>query len=423
MTVGQRIAQKRKELGLSQESLGEQLGVSRQAIYKWESDAALPEVEKLVALSRIFSVPVGYLLGVEDAPEGAGSDAAGGGAPESGELTGEQLRMVEEIVERYLAAAPKAAPARPRRGRTVLAALALIAVAAALVSLFSRLDRVTQDYQNLQSSISRIDSNVNGQIGSIANRVEEILKSQNDLTADYEAKLLEVRPGEDTAAFSLRAVPRTYTEGMSALFQADCDGQVVEIPGTLGEGQEFSAQLVCPLRNSITLSVVFVTGDKRETQRLDVYLGLYDSSFPYLWFSGNLWFDADEKELPAAAWLAETMLDMENSFADVPGQAAAASIRVGLFRDRKLVAWYGEEQRETNIDGERRLMDFYVRPAGITMEKGSVYCEAVVLTDEYGRVRIYQDTPLEWKETEQRWESVSSYESALSSEGWDLGGE
>ena len=415
MTVGQRIAQKRKELGLSQESLGEQLGVSRQAIYKWESDAALPEVEKLVALSRIFSVPVGWLLGVEDAPEGTD-----GGAPESGELTGEQLRMVEEIVERYLAAAPKAAPARPRRGRTVLAALALIAVAAALISLFSRLDQVTRDYQSLQNSISRIDSNVNGQIGSIANRVEEILKSQNDLTADYEAKLLEVRPGEDTAVFSLRAVPRTYTEGMSALFQADCDGQVVEIPGELGEGQEFSARLVCPLRNSITLSVVFVTGDKRETQRLDVYSSLYDSSFPDLWFSGNLWFDADEKELPTGAWLAETMLE-ENSFDDVPGKAAAASVRVGLFRDRKLVVWYGEEQRKINVDGELRLMDFYVRPAGITMEKGSVYCEAAVVTDEYGRVRIYQDTPLEWKETEQRWESVSSYESILSPEDWDLG--
>lgn len=39
MTVGQRIAQKRKELGLSQEGLGDKLGVSRQAIYKWESDA------------------------------------------------------------------------------------------------------------------------------------------------------------------------------------------------------------------------------------------------------------------------------------------------------------------------------------------------------------------------------------------------
>lgn len=62
MTVGQRIAQKRKELGLSQEGLGERLGVSRQAIYKWESDATLPEIEKLINLSREFSVSVDWLL-------------------------------------------------------------------------------------------------------------------------------------------------------------------------------------------------------------------------------------------------------------------------------------------------------------------------------------------------------------------------
>ena len=79
MTVGERIAQKRKELGLSQEGLGERLGVSRQAIYKWESNASLPEIDKLVALSRIFSVTVGWLLGVEEpaAPESSPARPAG----------------------------------------------------------------------------------------------------------------------------------------------------------------------------------------------------------------------------------------------------------------------------------------------------------------------------------------------------------
>ena len=90
MTTGQRIAQKRKEAGLSQETLGAELGVSRQSIYKWESDTALPEIDKLVALSRRFGVTVGWLLGVEEAPETAS-------APDSGELTDAQLKMVEEI--------------------------------------------------------------------------------------------------------------------------------------------------------------------------------------------------------------------------------------------------------------------------------------------------------------------------------------
>ena len=42
MTLGERIAEKRKENGLSQEALGEELGVSRQSVYKWESGSALP---------------------------------------------------------------------------------------------------------------------------------------------------------------------------------------------------------------------------------------------------------------------------------------------------------------------------------------------------------------------------------------------
>ena len=66
MTIGQRIAEERKRLGLSQEALGERLGVSRQAISKWESDASVPEIDKLIVLSKLFSVSVGWLLGVED---------------------------------------------------------------------------------------------------------------------------------------------------------------------------------------------------------------------------------------------------------------------------------------------------------------------------------------------------------------------
>lgn len=58
-TLGGRIQAFRKTAGLSQEALGEQLGVSRQAVSRWESDAAVPELEKLIAMSRLFGVTVG----------------------------------------------------------------------------------------------------------------------------------------------------------------------------------------------------------------------------------------------------------------------------------------------------------------------------------------------------------------------------
>lgn len=52
----------RKNSGLSQEQLAEQLNVSRQAISKWEQGTAVPESEKLISISNYFGVTVDYLL-------------------------------------------------------------------------------------------------------------------------------------------------------------------------------------------------------------------------------------------------------------------------------------------------------------------------------------------------------------------------
>ena len=61
MTLGQRIYEHRKKLGISQEILGERLGVSRQAVSKWETDAASPDMENLLALAREFDISVAEL--------------------------------------------------------------------------------------------------------------------------------------------------------------------------------------------------------------------------------------------------------------------------------------------------------------------------------------------------------------------------
>ena len=66
MTTGEKIAALRREKGLSQEGLGEQLGLSRQAVSKWEADQAVPTMDNLVELSRLFGVPVDTLLRPEE---------------------------------------------------------------------------------------------------------------------------------------------------------------------------------------------------------------------------------------------------------------------------------------------------------------------------------------------------------------------
>ena len=66
MTLGQRIQELRKQKGLSQEGLGEKLGVSRQAVSRWEMDGAVPEVDKLVAMAKLFGVSLDQLLTGEE---------------------------------------------------------------------------------------------------------------------------------------------------------------------------------------------------------------------------------------------------------------------------------------------------------------------------------------------------------------------
>lgn len=62
MTFGEKLLQLRKEKGLSQEALAEQVGTTRQAISKWENNQGFPETEKLLLLSNIFEISTDYLL-------------------------------------------------------------------------------------------------------------------------------------------------------------------------------------------------------------------------------------------------------------------------------------------------------------------------------------------------------------------------
>lgn len=67
MKLEEKLSTLRKEKNLSQLELAETLGVSRQAISKWESGNSVPSVDNLKALGRIYEVPLEYLLH-DDAP-------------------------------------------------------------------------------------------------------------------------------------------------------------------------------------------------------------------------------------------------------------------------------------------------------------------------------------------------------------------
>lgn len=94
--IAQRLSARRKQAGLSQEALAERLGVSRQAVSKWERSESSPDTDNLIALAQLYGVSLDDLLYVDDemrddvafeAADRAAGRETEAGAPASGNAT------------------------------------------------------------------------------------------------------------------------------------------------------------------------------------------------------------------------------------------------------------------------------------------------------------------------------------------------
>lgn len=246
LTIGQRIAACRKNLGLSQEALGEKVGVSRQAISKWEADGAVPEIDKLIALSRLFHVSVGWLLGVEEAE-----------APveEKAEVSEELLRKIEEIVLRYQ---PKKQPVSGRKK----AALILAAVFAVCGLLYW--SRLTLNVGNLSNQV-RNYAERNDQIMAKLNGLESQLnKPEDTLLSSYTFDIvpIHIESEADTsdAQIHFSAAPTLWQEGDVGILsirhpdkgtlQAECDWDGSFLTAMIPLGSDYGYELCFTIRHA-----------------------------------------------------------------------------------------------------------------------------------------------------------------------------
>ena len=73
MNIADRLQTLRKSRGISQEALADEIGVSRQAVSKWESEQSMPDLDKIILLSEYFEVTTDYILrGIESPPQAQG---------------------------------------------------------------------------------------------------------------------------------------------------------------------------------------------------------------------------------------------------------------------------------------------------------------------------------------------------------------
>lgn len=237
MTIGQRIAERRKLLGISQESLGEQMGVSRQAISKWEADGAIPEIDKLIALSKLFGVSVGWLLGTEDECEKTDSG-------QEVRLSDEQLKMVEQIVRRY----QQAQPEQKRNPWTMVLCLscAIVALVLSIVGL-SKINRQFSNHDYRLGDLINPYSAISAQLNNLSGQLDELAEGE-ELLSEFGAEF-EVLPDWKTVRIEFRAVPKSMQTGDLAYlslwqngsekYWVQCDwngdGFVAEVDADYGE--------------------------------------------------------------------------------------------------------------------------------------------------------------------------------------------
>lgn len=281
MTLGQRIQEYRKQQGLSQEGLGEALGVSRQAVSKWEGDNGIPELDTLIAMSRQFHVTVGQLLGVEEASHSE---------TETSDRIDED--RLEAILRQYAEEASSHRQeeswfTRWRMGVQSLAVIVACVLATVVIVLFAQNNSLRSTVKILQRDVSnlqtQVSENQNTLVGTIRNTIYDVLVEEAKLFNQFDWKLVDFDLENQTATIQLNATLKEYNEGSKLQFSASWR-KVDDNEGVTNSdwvaGPDFTEEITLPLNyhTEIGIRVEDVDGTIRE-QFVDEIYRLHPDEF------------------------------------------------------------------------------------------------------------------------------------------------
>ena len=243
MTLGQNLQAVRRAKGLSQETLAEKIGVSRQALGKWEKDIALPGLDNLQAAAQVLGVSVDTLLGT-------------GCADPAPAVTLDAMRD--------LLAARDAEQRRRRRLWGLLgAAGAIVAVLLLIVQNMAyqrKMQSLTDSYANLQQQLGSTTAALTARMDELQDAVRQgkstvldwqwipLDKLHKDVQNSWMPVLVQVTPSESTAGMTAR-LSVTYGD-TTGLYDMD------ELPGSC-----YQAQLVFEVGQTYELTVQWTAPD------------------------------------------------------------------------------------------------------------------------------------------------------------------
>lgn len=279
MELYEKLYELRRASGMSQEELAEKLGVSRQAVSKWESGATQPELPKLIELSKLYSVSVDELLSLEHAkPE---QDAAESPVQSNAEKApAEKLSFRDFCIQH-----------KKIIGGAAVAAMALAALIAVGVHYNNRINSLSMQVNDLRSQLYNVQNNLSNQIAGISNNVSDILERESSLISQYsyEVKSVDLKKQECTLAFSL--LPKTISEntivnigvidhGNSSPLDSYRPGYSADLTQD-GFGY-LHGSVTVPLSDELGVNVNFMTNGETQSQELDTISNLKSQYQPQL---------------------------------------------------------------------------------------------------------------------------------------------
>ena len=276
MELYEKLYELRRASGMSQEELAEKLGVSRQAVSKWESGATQPELPKLIELSKIYQVSVDALLSLEHAKEQQDSSPAAPAAEGTAQDTVEDAPAAKPDFRTFCAQHKKSI------GGAAVALAALIAVGA---HYNSRIHALSSQVDDLRSELYGVQSSLSNQINGISSTVSDILERETSLVLqfDYDVTSVDLKKEECTLAFSL--LPKAIDEETHvSLLVTDRDAPSPEnchrLPLTQNDHGYLTGEVTLALSNDLGVSVSFEKDGAKQSGDLGSIYSLKDNALP-----------------------------------------------------------------------------------------------------------------------------------------------
>lgn len=240
MTIGEKIYTLRTKCGMTQEQLAEKMGVSRQAISKWESCMSIPELSKLKMLANLFQVTLDELMDEKPLEE----------TTVDVEEKNENLKNDDKAYKSLKIA-------------NLIQAAAIVLLGATVIVLSFHLKSIKDDIWELQSEIARLSS----MITYTPSEPEE------SVFQEYNFELGEINPETKAFTFTFSCIPKEFSETTKiTLVMEATDGEVYNME-LQGENGIFKGEMELPIcAIDKTLFIVENQGEKI----VDVEYGMFD---------------------------------------------------------------------------------------------------------------------------------------------------